>query len=196
MDADSVIECVFRKDGADFRLSWRPGDVCVLHTLSEGEWIEESGRASDRFPVSIFSQKMLYELASDNGAFLRVCDESPMVNKRTWAERQNELTRSFKNEQITLRGHQARRQSGLSLAGELADAERAVSQLSQSAYYPVRQRLSLAERELSDAMTALEQHEAQTTALSFVVTTLPPPEISDLSSPALSDFLKSMTAAQ
>lgn len=196
MDVDSVIECVFRKDGADFRLSWRPGDVCALHTLSEGEWTEESGWASDRFPVSVFSQKMLYELASDNGAFLRVCDESPVVNKRSWTERQNELARSFKNEQISLRGHQARRQSGLSLAGELADAERAVSQLSQSAYYPVRQRLSLAERELSDAMTALKQHEEQIAALSSVVTVSPPPEVPDASSPGLSDLLHSLTVAQ
>ena len=34
------------------------------------------------FHSRFYSQKMLYELASDTGAFLRVCDESPVVNKR------------------------------------------------------------------------------------------------------------------
>lgn len=50
---------------------------------------------------------MLYELASDTGAFLRVCDESPVVNKRARKERWDQLEREYLNEQITLRGHLA-----------------------------------------------------------------------------------------
>lgn len=159
MDADSFIECVFRKDGTDFRLSWRPGGSHELHIFSEGEWVQDNHWSADRFPLSIYSQKMLYELASDTGAFLRVCDESPVVNKRAWKERWDQLEREYLNEQITLRGLRARLVSAGTLQGELSDAQRAVSQLQSSAYYPVCNRLAQARAELSAAILPLEHYE-------------------------------------
>lgn len=90
MEADSFIECIFHKEGTDFRLSWRPDSKHELHIFSDGEWMPDSHWSADRFPLSIYSQKMLYELASDTGAFLRVCDESPVVNKRAWKECQRQ----------------------------------------------------------------------------------------------------------
>lgn len=196
METDSVIECVFRKDGADFKLSWRPGDAHALHILRDGEWAEDTSWAADRFPLSIFSQKMLYELASDNGAFLRVCDDSTIVNKRAWTERWDQLEREFRNEQITLRGHNARRLSALSLSGELADADRAVSQLSESAYYPVRQRLSQAEEELFLATSALKMHSDRISSLNALMTEAPQTEFPVEPSAELAAFLQTLSLAQ
>ncbi|MFY1037486.1 anti-phage protein Ppl [Pantoea agglomerans] len=196
METDSVIECVFRKDGADFQLSWRPGDAHALHILRDGEWVEDTNWAADRFPLSIFSQKMLYELASDNGAFLRVCDDSSIVNKRNWAERWDQLEREFRNEQITLRGHNARRLSARSLSGELADAERAVSQLTESAYYPVRQRLSQAEGELFQATSALKVHSERINLLISFITESPQTEFPAEPSAELAAFLQTLSLAQ
>lgn len=159
MEADSFIECVFRKEGTDFRLSWRPGSRHELHIFSEGQWVQDSYWSADRFPLSIYSQKMLYELASDTGAFLRVCDESPVVNKRAWKERWDQLEREYLNEQITLRGYMASQTIAGTLQGELSDAERAVSQLRSSAYYPVCTRLATARAELSAATIPLDHHE-------------------------------------
>lgn len=159
MEADSFIECVFRKEGTDFRLSWRPGGRHELHIFSEGQWVQDNHWSADRFPLSIYSQKMLYELASDTGAFLRVCDESPVVNKRAWKERWDQLEREYLNEQITLRGYQASQMIAGTLQGELSDAERAVNQLQSSAYYPVCTRLATARAELSAAMQPLKHHE-------------------------------------
>lgn len=117
MEADSFIECIFHKEGTDFRLSWRPDSKHELHIFSDGEWMPDSHWSADRFPLSIYSQKMLYELASDTGAFLRVCDESPVVNKLAWKERWDQLEREYLNEQITLRGLRARQGSADSLRG-------------------------------------------------------------------------------
>lgn len=196
MNDDSFIECVFRKDGADFQLRWCPGDAHQLHILRDGEWVEDTNWAADRFPISIFSQKMLYDLAEDNGAFLRVCDDSAIVNKRIWAERWDQLERDFKNEQITLRGHRARRQTASSLSGELADAARAVSQLSESAYYPVRQRLSQAERELSIATSKLELYSERIKTLNSLMTVSPQEELPAMPSADLTEFLLSLSSAQ
>lgn len=165
MAEDSFIECVFRKEGTDFKLCWRPGGEQALHIFSDGEWIPDNHWSADRFPLSIYSQKMLYALASDTGAFLRVCDESPVVNKRAWKERWDELERDYLNEQITLRGLRARQVSAGTLQGELSDAERAVGQLQSSAYYPVCSRLALARGELSAATFPLEQYEQHIAAI-------------------------------
>ncbi|EIX9330404.1 MULTISPECIES: anti-phage protein Ppl [Klebsiella pneumoniae complex] len=165
MDADSFIECVFRKEGTDFRLSWRPDGRNELHIFSEGQWVQDNHWSADRFPLSIYSQKMLYELASDTGAFLRVCDESQVVNKRAWKERWDQLEREYLNEQITLRGHLASQTIADKLQGELSDAERAVSQLRSSAYYPVCTRLATARAELSAATLPLKHHEQHVAGL-------------------------------
>jgi hypothetical protein len=50
-------------------------------------------------------------------------------------------------------------------AGELSDAERAVSQLRSSAYYPVCTRLATARAELSAATLPLEHHEQRVAGL-------------------------------
>ncbi|SXG94291.1 ligand-gated ion channel [Klebsiella pneumoniae] len=165
MTEDSFIECVFHKEGTDFRLSWRPGGNHELHIFSDSEWMPDKHWSADRFPLSIYSQKMLYELASDTGAYLRVCDESPMVDKRARKERWEELEREYLNEKITLRGLLARQVTADSLQGELSDAQCAVSQLQSSAYYPVCSRLALARCELSAAIFPLELYEQHIAAI-------------------------------
>ncbi|ATC10124.1 hypothetical protein RVX07_004634 [Escherichia coli] len=197
MDADSFIECVYRKDGTDFRLSWRPDGNHDLHIFSEGEWVPDSHWSADRFPLSIYSQKMLYELASDSGAFLRVCDESPVVNKRAWKERWDQLERDYLNEQITLRGYLARKVSAGALQGELSDAERAVSQLQSSAYYPVCTRLAVARAELSAATTSLELYEQRIAALLALLEEPLPVSVTPLApSESLEVFMTHLSSVQ
>lgn len=197
MTTDSFIECVFRKEGTDFRLSWRPDGNHELHMRSNGEWVPDSHWSADRFPISIYSQKMLYELASDTSAFLRVCDESPVVNKRAWQENWDQLERDYLNEQITLRGLRARQVSAGSLQGELSDAERAVGQLQSSAYYPVCSRLALAKAELSAATLPLEHYEQHVAAIqSLAAEAQPPFVIPPAPSDPLTEFMARLSSVQ
>ncbi len=41
MDDNSEIECVYRKDGTDFKLSWHPGDIHTLQTWQNGQWEDD-----------------------------------------------------------------------------------------------------------------------------------------------------------
>lgn len=197
MDADSFIECVFRKEGTDFRLSWRPGGRHELHMWSDGEWVPDTHWSADRFPLSIYSQKMLYELASDTGAFLRVCDESPRVNKRAWNERWDQLERDYLNEQLTLRGLRAKLVSAGTLQGELSDAQRAVSQLQSSAYYPVCNRLAQAKAELSAATLPLEHYEERIDNLQALAAETQPLTVT-LQAPSgqLTEFMARLSSVQ
>ncbi|HDL6874119.1 anti-phage protein Ppl [Yersinia kristensenii] len=197
MDADSFIECVFRKEGTDFRLSWRPGGRHELHIRSDGEWVPDTHWSADRFPLSIYSQKMLYELASDTGAFLRVCDDSPRVNKRAWKERWDQLERDYLNEQLTLRGLRAKLVSAGTLQGELSDAQRAVSQLQSSAYYPVCNRLAQAKAELSAATLPLEHYEQRIANLQALAAETQPLTVT-LQAPSgqLAEFMARLSSVQ
>ncbi|BFU33330.1 MULTISPECIES: anti-phage protein Ppl [Enterobacter] len=158
MDDNSEIECVYRKDGTDFKLSWRPGDIHTLQTWQNGHWEDDHHWSPDRFAISVFSQKMLFELASDNDAFLQVCDSSPIVDKRTWTEHWEQLIRDFKNERITYRGLLSRQNTASALTGELGDIRRSIAQLSESDYFPIRNRLASAEKELTESNDCLNTY--------------------------------------
>ncbi|MCD9530845.1 anti-phage protein Ppl [Photobacterium carnosum] len=147
MSEDSEIECIYLKDGTDFKLTWKPGNNTTLLTKIDDEWVEDFDWSSDRFGISIYSQKMLFELASDNDAFLKVCDESEFVNKREWLEIRDTLERSFKNEKINLRGLLAKKITSSALSGQLADVSRSIERLSESPYYNVKTKLALLEVE-------------------------------------------------
>ncbi|WP_163920897.1 anti-phage protein Ppl [Photobacterium sp. Alg240-V54] len=147
MDEDSEIECTYRKDGSDFKLTWKPGNKTTLHSVIDGELVEDFNWSTDRFGISIYSQKMLFELASDNDAFLKVCDESKFVNKRQWKEKKEELERNFKNEQIHLRDLLAKKSTSSALSGQLSDVSRSIDKLSESSYYTVKTNLSRLELE-------------------------------------------------
>lgn len=158
MDGNSEIECIYRKDGTDFKLSWHPGDIHTLQTWQNGHWEDDHHWSPDRFAISVFSQKMLFELASNNDAFLQVCDSSPIVDKRTWTEHWEQLIRDFKNERITYRGLLSRQSTASALTGELGDIRRSIAQLSESDYFPVRNRLVSAERELTESNDGLDTY--------------------------------------
>ncbi len=153
MDADSMLECFYRKNGTDFKFSWQPGEITSLQVFNEGSWVDDTNWSDDRFNISIFSQKMLYQLASDQGAFLKICDDSTLVDKRTWNETKTRLEHEYKNERIKLRGLISQKESESALQGELTDVVNAIGLLNDSPYYGVRTKLN----ELESELTLIEQ---------------------------------------
>ncbi|TWX74159.1 anti-phage protein Ppl [Colwellia sp. C1TZA3] len=180
MSSDSSIDCFYKKNGTDYKLSWRVGDITSLQVLSDGIWEDDTNWSNDRFNISIFSQKMLYQLASDQGSFLKVCDESTFVNKRAWNEKKERLEREYKNERIKLRGLLSEKLSESALQGELIDAERAIDQLKDSSYYGVRTTLN----ELESKLTQIDQKfQDENTILESVLSSFP--EIQEVEQSAL-----------
>ncbi|MEP1445556.1 MAG: anti-phage protein Ppl [Paraglaciecola sp.] len=146
MDLESAIECIYCKNGTDFKLSWTPDSEPSLEVLTESGWEIDSNWSNDRFELSIFSQKMLYLLASDQNAFLNICDESSFVDKRKWLETKQELERKYKSEKIIYRGLLSQKSSKSALQGQLDDAIGAIDKLRDSSYYSVRTNLSSLEK--------------------------------------------------
>jgi len=170
MESDSILECFYRKNGTNFKFSWQPGNITSLQVFNEDSWVDDTNWSDDRFNISIFSQKMLYQLASDQGAFLKICDDSTLVDKRTWNEIKVRLEREYKNECIKLRGFISQKESESALQGELTDANSAIGLLNDSPYYGVRTTLN----ELESKLTLIKQHfEDENTILDNVLSSFP-----------------------
>ena len=115
MQNDTEILLELHRRGEIFLLRWRmDGKGAVLEELTDRGWQEiDAGDIRGRFPVSIFSQKQINELASNPKGLLEVVDRTPDVDRAEWKsrwestkshffqlrERKRELSRQLDEEQ-------------------------------------------------------------------------------------------------
>jgi hypothetical protein len=83
----------FRKDGGRFRITWSNTDDIydIEEETAPGVWCASEGDIAQRFPVRIYSQKQIFELAKHPQALLQVVDDAPVVNHRDWQLKWDEL---------------------------------------------------------------------------------------------------------
>lgn len=128
LTAGAEIRVVYRKDGSRFRLHWSPsGDRDPIQEESNGGWRRAEGDVALRFPIQLFSQKQIFHMAKTPLALLRVVDEAPDVNRRSWLDRWREEESRF----LALRAKAREIEAGLAeeprLRGELDDVKRKLS---------------------------------------------------------------------
>lgn len=96
LDDTEILAEVHRRSG-DFRLRWRfDGAGAVLEEKHGSDWVaSDAGDVKSRFPVSIYSQKQINELASNPRGLLAIVDRSPEVDRAEWAARWEMLKSRF-----------------------------------------------------------------------------------------------------
>jgi len=123
---DTRFMVTYRKDHARFRLQWTPsGEVDpIQEERADGTWARVEGDLQQRFPVRIYSQKQIFQLAKAPLALLRIVDDAPKVGRHAWEERWKEEETRF----LSLRAKAREIDAGLSeeprLRGELDDVTR------------------------------------------------------------------------
>ena len=84
----AAIKVIYRKNGSRFLVQWNPAaDLEPIKQEVNGEWHRAEGDIRQRFPVRIYSQKQIFQIAKTPLALLRVIDEAPEVDRHSWAER-------------------------------------------------------------------------------------------------------------
>ena len=126
LTGDSRFTVTYRKDRTRFRIQWsQRGDVEPIE-VQDGNvvWKPDPGDVAQRFPVRIYSQKQIFELAKAPLALLRIVDEAREVDRRSWDERWKEEQARF----LSLRAKAREIEAGLAdeprLRGELEDIRR------------------------------------------------------------------------
>jgi energy-coupling factor transporter ATP-binding protein EcfA2 len=133
---DSRFAVVYRKNGARYRVQWsQRGDVEPIEAeQADGSWRAEPGEIAQRFPVRIYSQKQIYELAKAPLALLKIVDESPEVDRRSW---ENEW-KAEESRFLSLRAKAREIEAGLSdergLQGELKDVQHKLAVFEQAGH--------------------------------------------------------------
>lgn len=167
---DTAVEVIYRKDGARYALGWNASAARIrIHRLDGEERSEEEGNVAERFPVRIYSQKQLFELARNPNALLRVVDDSPDVRGAELQRQRNEAEATYLSCLATARSQRAQAADLAARRAALADVRRKIALLEQGAHAATlnryRSRVQANERwthELGDAELRLAEIEAIT----------------------------------
>lgn len=122
----TVITVGFRKDGGRFRVTWSNAEnsYAIEEETAAGTWSASEGDIAQRFPVRMYSQKQIFELAKHPQALLQVVDDAPAVNHRDWRLEWDELVSKY----LSIRAQEREVQSGLQeesvIKGQLEDVKR------------------------------------------------------------------------
>ena len=92
----TTIQLVYRKDGTRFALSWNSeGSGPSIARFEGSVLIREECDIRERFPVRIYSQKQLFEVARNPDALLSVIDDTDAVDGAGLRRRSAELTTRY-----------------------------------------------------------------------------------------------------
>ncbi len=79
---NSLISCVYEKDNTKYKLNWKVGDYTEIFKIdSNGNEIAEHGSVATRFPVSIYSQKQIFEMSKNPYFLVGVIDDEKKINQ-------------------------------------------------------------------------------------------------------------------
>lgn len=123
---ESRFTVTYRKNRTRFRVHWSQSDgVEPIEVQDEdGGWRPDPGDVAQRFPVRIYSQKQIFELAKAPLALLRIVDEAREVDRPSWEERWKEEEARFLSLQAKAREIEAGLADEPRLRGELEDNKR------------------------------------------------------------------------
>ncbi|MDZ4165827.1 MAG: AAA family ATPase [Smithellaceae bacterium] len=123
---NSTLCVTYRKDENVFKIQWSydGNEEAILEVDDHGNSIPVFGDVQQRFPVRMYSQKQIFEMARRPQALLKIIDDAPEVKYREWLEKWKEEESRF----LALRAKYREIQSGLSeesrLLGELDDIKK------------------------------------------------------------------------
>jgi hypothetical protein len=133
-DATQIV-LVFRKDGHRYRILWAAsGSVPAIEEEKDGAWIPSVGEVRQRFPVRIFSQGQIFELAKDHRALLRIVSESPEVDFLAWRHRWQVEEGRFLSLRAKLRELEKQLEERPGLKGNIEDVKRKLAVFEEAAH--------------------------------------------------------------
>jgi energy-coupling factor transporter ATP-binding protein EcfA2 len=133
---DFRVVVTYRKDRTRYRVQWsQQGDLDPIQVEEDSRaWRADHGDVAQRFPIRIYSQKQIFEMARKPLALLRIVDEAAEVNRRAWDDRWKEEETRF----LSLRAKAREIETSLGdeprLRGELEDIKRKLAVFEQAGH--------------------------------------------------------------
>lgn len=117
------------KDENDFLLQWsNTGSLASIKTKNEnGEFIDSQGDIYTRFPIRIYSQKQIFEMADSPEALLKIIDDSPEITFREWQETFRQQCAKYRSLKTKIREFSLPIKNEKNILGELEDIKKKIS---------------------------------------------------------------------
>ncbi|MFV7706980.1 TrlF family AAA-like ATPase [Shewanella algae] len=132
---NTKISCVYMRDEVHYLLTWTKENNRVSICRYDGQqWISEEGEAHSRFPIKIFSQKQIFDLAKNPNTLLRLMDESSTVGFQQWKMEWTEKNSHFQTLCSQKRELQSKLNNRNILLGQLSDVEQKIKAIEKSGH--------------------------------------------------------------
>ena len=120
------IKAIYRKDDSKFRIQWNhAGNLDSIEEYTDkGNWKRTVGDIRQLFPVRIYSQKQIFDLANKPLALLRIVDEAQSIDRHSWDEKWTSSKGRFLSLRLKYREIDSRLSEESRLRGELEDIKR------------------------------------------------------------------------
>jgi len=130
------IKVTYLRDGGRFRVQWSQdgGLAPILEERPDGSWREADGDVRQRFPVRIYSQKQIFELAEEPEALLSIVDDTPDVGYSSWEEEWLREEARFLALRARARQLEAELAAESRVRGELDDVRRKLAVFEQAGH--------------------------------------------------------------
>ena len=137
---DSEISLTYFKGKVRYRLNWaHDQDYPSLEEEKDGVWNSCVGEIKSLFPIRIYSQKEIFELAKDPSALIKIIDEAPEVDASRLKTRNRDLVNRYKQIEGRRRELNDKIAEEIRLRGELNDHARQIEQIEKSGHREVLQ---------------------------------------------------------
>ena len=137
---DSKISLTYCKSKVQYRLNWaHDQDYPSLEEEKDGVWSSCDGEIKSLFPVRIYSQKEIFELAKDPSALIKIIDEAPEVEASRLKTRNRDLVNRYKQIEGRRRELNDKIAEESRLRGEINDHARQIEQIEKSGHKEVLQ---------------------------------------------------------
>lgn len=169
---NSQIQCVVVKNNIDYRISWdQTQQQTTIHRKDNEQWVPELGDIQTRFPVSIFSQKQIFDMAKDPNTLLAIIDNSPEVSIQAWQTHWDEL----KNQFIQLRASELgliNKVSSLNtIEGQLADVNAKIAHIEASGHSQILQDYNNLYHQKNYVLNAINLMNSEITTITNIIQT-------------------------
>ena len=149
---ESKISLIYRKGEVRYRLNWSPNPdyPSLEEKKDDGTWKPFDGEIKSLFPVRIYSQKQIYELANKPSALIEVIDEAPEVDAAKLKTQKRDLENRYKHIEGKRRELNDKIAEESRLRGEFNDLTRQIEQIEKSGHKDVLQNYRGRQQQLNE----------------------------------------------
>ena len=155
LNPNTKISLLYWKNNICYRLNWPPteNNPSLEEKKDDGSWEPFQGEIRTLFPVRIYSQKEIFELAKEPSKLIEIIDEVPEVDAENIKTEVREGINRYKQIENNQQEMQEKIDQEIRLRGEFNDIVRQIEYIEKSGHKEVMEKYRQRQQQLSEIET-------------------------------------------